>query len=80
MLENFIIDGNIVELEVLKKTYKAELLDVTSCSDKWKNYIHSGLRFLNIETGKIWKVEANVTYQIIGEKEGVLILKTLKDG
>lgn len=79
MLENFIIDGNKVELEVLQKTYIAELLDVTSCSDEWRNYIHSGLRFLKLQIGNNGKIEADLTYQIISEEKGVLILKTLRD-
>lgn len=78
MLENFIIDGNKVEIEVLQKTFKAELLDVTSYSDTWKKYIHSGLRFLIMQIKNASKEEVNVTYQIIGDNEGILILKSIE--
>ena len=78
MLESFVVDGKLVELEIFQKTYRAELLNVTSCSDECENYIHSGLRFLDIQTGNLEEIKTDITYQIIGEEEGMLILKTLK--
>ena len=80
MLENFIIDGNKVEIDVLQKTFTAELLDVTSFSDKWKNYIHSGLQFLVMQIKHIDKDKSTKTFQIIGENEGTLILKSINNG
>jgi hypothetical protein len=79
MLEKFIIDGNYVEIEVLRKVIKSELLDVTSFSDTWINYIHSGLQFLQIQRKHIDENEIFETFQIIGENEGVLILKTIEN-
>ena len=80
MLEIFIIDGNKVEIEVLQKTFKAELVDVTSYTDQWKNFIHSGFRFLIMQVKTIGYEETFTTYQIIGENEGVLILKSIENG
>ena len=79
MLEKFIIDGSKIEIEVLEKTFKSELLDVTSFSDKWKKYIHSGLRFLEIKVRCIDNNEATETFQIIGNNKDTLILKSIKN-
>ena len=80
MLETFIIDGNKVAIEVSEKTLRAELIEVTSFSDNWKNYIHSGLRFLEIHVKRIDNDETTETFQIIGENEGTLVLKSIRNG
>lgn len=80
MREKFILDGNKVEIEVLRKTFKVELLDVTSHTDQWTKYIHSGLLFLNLLIKTNNNEETNVTYQIMGENEGTLTLRSIKNG
>jgi hypothetical protein len=77
MLETFVIDGIRVEIEVSCKNFSAELLEVTSFTDSWRTYIHSGYRFLRIQGKPIGENEINKTFQIIAKKEEVLILKSL---
>jgi hypothetical protein len=77
MLETFIIDGNRVEIEVSSKIFSSKLLEVTSFTDSWRNYIHSGHRFLKIEGKLISKSEINETFLIIDAKAEVLVLKSL---
>lgn len=77
MLETFVIDGISVEIEVSYKKFSAELLEVTSFTDSWSTYIHSGYRFLRIRGNAAGKSEINETFQIIGKNEGGLVLKSL---
>ena len=79
MTENFIIDGNKVEIEVSQKIFTADLLNVTAFSDRWEKHIHSGFRFLRIEGKQIGKKKIHATFQIIGNNEGVLVLKSVKE-
>jgi hypothetical protein len=77
MLETFIIDGSRVEIDVSYKIFTADLLEVTSFTDSWRNYIHSGRRFLKLQGKLIGEGEIKKVYQIIGTKADVLVLKSL---
>lgn len=80
MLETFIIDGDRTEVIIQYRSFKAELLEVTTFSDKWRNYIHSGLQFLKIEGKSTDGHEVNGTFQILERKDGILHLrKMVKD-
>lgn len=77
MLETFIIDGNRTEVVILRRISKAELLEVTSFSDKIRNYIHSGFQFLKLEGKSTDGCEINGIFQIVDRKDGLLNLRKL---
>lgn len=77
MLETFIIDGKKTEVNVLRRISNAELLEVTSYSDRVRNYIHSGFHFMKLEGRSIDGNEINDTFLILGKIDGLLSIKKL---
>ena len=78
MLDTYIVDGEKTEIIILRKTFSTELLEVTSFSDACRNYINSGVRFLNI-VGKYVNEEEvfDKTFRVIDKKEDMFYLTSI---
>jgi hypothetical protein len=77
MLEKFIIDRKLVEINVIEKIFRTELINVTTHSDKWENYIKSGLQFLSLLYVENGIGETRVDYLITGDFSEILILESI---
>jgi len=77
MLETYIIDGVTTEVIILKKSINAEVVEVTTFTDRARNYIHSGYNFLKLQGKTTNGEEINSLFVVVGKKEDILEVEAL---
>ena len=77
MIETYIINGATTEVIIIKKYFHAEVVEVTTFTDKTRSYIHSGYNFLKLRGKTIDGEEINSLFVVVGKKEDILEVKTL---
>jgi len=77
MLETYIINGVTTEVIILKKSINAEVVEVTTFTDKTRNYIHSGYNFLKLQGKTTNGEEINSLFVVVGKKEDIVDVEAL---
>ena len=79
MEQKFIINDTLINLILSFMHFENPLIDVTCVEDSWRNYISSGIRFVEIEgIDKDGKKTAG-KFQIIDKVDDVFVIKLISD-
>lgn len=77
--QELIIDGVPIKLQLSFMNFETLLIEVTCMEDSWRNYISSGIRFLEIKGITPNGKEINGKFQIIDNIDDVFVLKSFRE-
>jgi len=79
MKQKFIINDKQLDLDLTFMHMSNLLIEVTCLEDSWRNYISSGLRYIEIEGTQSNGKKFAGKFQIIDKVEDVYVLKTIQE-
>jgi hypothetical protein len=78
MKQNFIINDTPLVLELTFMRLEHLLIDVTCVEDTYRNYIASGLRFIELEGTTEDGKQIDNKFQVMNKDGDVLVLKSIR--